>query len=199
MANYEKESTTLTKIIIGKDKLNVLLGRQKCMFYKATIGYNDKKTRKPFTLEPKSPTNLKGPKKKTLSNLFLYVCLKAESDKGYKVVFNVDCCMICDNVSHEVKFIGNRIENIYMLSLENVSSNETNCLISKDNDSFDYLSSSLRRMDFVTDVQKANKSRIEKSTTKKVQPSQVQHRKIQGESISSRLNHTTKWPNKAAA
>nr|KYP33248.1 Retrovirus-related Pol polyprotein from transposon TNT 1-94 [Cajanus cajan] len=40
------------------------------------------------------------------------------SDKGFKIEFDNTCCLICDKLTKEIRLIGKRIDNIYMLDLE---------------------------------------------------------------------------------
>ena len=42
-------------------------------------------------------------------------------DKGFKIKFTKDECLIEDEVSHEVKLKGTRINNIFMISLDDLS------------------------------------------------------------------------------
>ena len=42
-------------------------------------------------------------------------------DKGFKIKFNKDECLIEDGANHEVKLIGKRINNIFMISLDDSS------------------------------------------------------------------------------
>nr|KYP52978.1 Retrovirus-related Pol polyprotein from transposon TNT 1-94 [Cajanus cajan] len=55
------------------------------------------------------------------------------SDKGFKIEFDNTCCLICDKKSKEIRFIGKRIDNIYMLDLEHsIAISNTKCLITKE-------------------------------------------------------------------
>nr|KYP31345.1 Retrovirus-related Pol polyprotein from transposon TNT 1-94 [Cajanus cajan] len=55
------------------------------------------------------------------------------SDKGFKIEFDNTCCLICDKKTKEIRFIGKRIDNIYMLDLENsIAISNTKCLITKE-------------------------------------------------------------------
>nr|KYP59264.1 Retrovirus-related Pol polyprotein from transposon TNT 1-94 [Cajanus cajan] len=55
------------------------------------------------------------------------------SDKGFKIKFDNTCCLICDKLTKEIRFIGKRIDNIYMLDLEHsITISNTKCLITKE-------------------------------------------------------------------
>nr|KYP47125.1 Retrovirus-related Pol polyprotein from transposon TNT 1-94 [Cajanus cajan] len=55
------------------------------------------------------------------------------SDKGFKIEFDNTCCLICDKLTKEIRFIGKRIDNIYMLDLEHsITISNTKCLITKE-------------------------------------------------------------------
>nr|KYP55915.1 Retrovirus-related Pol polyprotein from transposon TNT 1-94 [Cajanus cajan] len=55
------------------------------------------------------------------------------SDKGFKIEFDNNCCLICDKLTKEIIFIGKRIDNIYMLDLEHsITIFNTKCLITKE-------------------------------------------------------------------
>nr|KYP34086.1 Copia protein [Cajanus cajan] len=55
------------------------------------------------------------------------------SDKGFKIEFDNTCCLICDKKTKEIRFIGKRIDNIYMLDLEHsIAISNTKCLITKE-------------------------------------------------------------------
>ena len=56
------------------------------------------------------------------------------SDRGNKVVFNAKECMIISNIDNSIKFTGHRVNNIYMVDLDDITSLLSNCLISKDHD-----------------------------------------------------------------
>ena len=55
-------------------------------------------------------------------------------DKGFKIKFTKDECLIEDEVSHEVKLKGTRINNIFMISLNDVSL-KVKCLMVNNNES----------------------------------------------------------------
>ena len=57
-------------------------------------------------------------------------------DKGFKIEFNKNCCLICDVIFGEVVNIGKRLGNIYMLNIEHASFHKLSCLVSKINDSW---------------------------------------------------------------
>jgi len=52
-------------------------------------------------------------------------------DKGFKIEFNRNCCLISEVISNKVVHIGKRIGNIYMLNVEHASFHELSCLVSK--------------------------------------------------------------------
>nr|KYP43144.1 Retrovirus-related Pol polyprotein from transposon TNT 1-94 [Cajanus cajan] len=55
------------------------------------------------------------------------------SDKGFKIEFDNTCCLICDKKTKEIRFIGKRIDNIYMLDLEHsIVISNTKCLITQE-------------------------------------------------------------------
>nr|KYP34369.1 hypothetical protein KK1_044689 [Cajanus cajan] len=55
------------------------------------------------------------------------------SDKGFKIEFDNTCCLIYDKLTKEIRFIGKRIDNIYMLDLEHsITISNTKCLITKE-------------------------------------------------------------------
>ncbi|KAF1866172.1 hypothetical protein Lal_00031476 [Lupinus albus] len=55
-------------------------------------------------------------------------------DKGNRVSFDSDCCIIRDILSNNVKFVGHRINNIYMVNLDDVTTLFSKCFTSKEND-----------------------------------------------------------------
>ena len=55
-------------------------------------------------------------------------------DKGFKIEFNKNCCLISEVISSKVFHIGKRIGNIYMLNVEHASFHELSCLVSKIDD-----------------------------------------------------------------
>jgi len=57
-------------------------------------------------------------------------------DKGFKIEFNKNCCLICETKTSEVFHIGKRIGNIYMLNIQHASFHELSCLVSKIDDSW---------------------------------------------------------------
>ena len=57
-------------------------------------------------------------------------------DKAYRIIFNSNCCIIENVCDKQIKFIGHRVGNIYMISLENIPSNNTQCLLTKDEDAW---------------------------------------------------------------
>ena len=54
------------------------------------------------------------------------------SDKGYKVIFDSTSCMIKD-IKSEIKLIGKRVNNIYMISLDDMS-HSLKCLVCENDD-----------------------------------------------------------------
>ncbi|KAK2369267.1 putative mitochondrial protein [Trifolium repens] len=56
-------------------------------------------------------------------------------DKGFKIKFTKDECLIEDEANHEVKLIGKRINNIFMIFLDD-SSLKVKCLMANNNDSW---------------------------------------------------------------
>ena len=57
-------------------------------------------------------------------------------DKGFKIEFNKNCCLISEGIYGKVVHIGKRIGNIYMLNVEHASFDELSCLVSKIDDSW---------------------------------------------------------------
>ena len=57
-------------------------------------------------------------------------------DKGFKIEFNKNCCLICEAKNGEVVHIGKRVGNIYMLNIEHASFHELSCLVRKIDDSW---------------------------------------------------------------
>jgi len=55
-------------------------------------------------------------------------------DKGFKIAFNKNCCLICEAKTSEVVHIGRKIGNIYMLNIEHASFHELSCLENKIDD-----------------------------------------------------------------
>jgi len=56
-------------------------------------------------------------------------------DKGFKIEFNKNYCLICEVISGEIVHIGKRIGNIYLLNIERASFHEISCLVIKIDDS----------------------------------------------------------------
>jgi len=56
-------------------------------------------------------------------------------DKGYKITFDPDQCLITDSKSAETVLVGKRVSNIYMLNVSSITSS-MNCLISRDDESW---------------------------------------------------------------
>ena len=57
-------------------------------------------------------------------------------DKGFKIEFNKNCCLISEAKSNEVIYIGKRLGNIYMLNIKQASFHEQSCLVSKIDDTW---------------------------------------------------------------
>src|ERR1044072_1494493 len=57
------------------------------------------------------------------------------SDKGYNIEFNSSNCIVEKKDDTHGKMIGKRVNNIYMISLDNVPSN-VKCLVSTNNDAW---------------------------------------------------------------
>ena len=57
-------------------------------------------------------------------------------DKGYKVVFDSTCCMIVSKNDKEIKMVGNRINNIYMINLDSIDASSLKCLLTKEDESW---------------------------------------------------------------
>ena len=57
-------------------------------------------------------------------------------DKGYKIVFEKDACLIYDTNMKDILFKGFRNNNIYELSITCISSNDNLCLLASNNDYF---------------------------------------------------------------
>ena len=56
-------------------------------------------------------------------------------DKGFKIEFNKNCCLICETKNDEVVYIGKWVGNVYMLNTEHASFHELSCLVSNIDDS----------------------------------------------------------------
>jgi len=52
-------------------------------------------------------------------------------DKGFKIEFNMNCCLIYEAKTGKVVHIGKRVGNVYMLNIEQTSFHELSCLVSK--------------------------------------------------------------------
>ena len=57
-------------------------------------------------------------------------------DKGFKIKFNKNLCLINEAMSGEVVHIGKMIGNIYILNIEHASFHELSCLVRKIDDSW---------------------------------------------------------------
>jgi len=57
-------------------------------------------------------------------------------DKGFKIEFNKNCCLISEAMSGEIVHIGKRTGNIYVLNIKHASFHELSCLVSKIDDSW---------------------------------------------------------------
>jgi len=56
-------------------------------------------------------------------------------DKGYKITFEPEQCLITDSKSAETILVGKRVSNIYMLNVSSITS-RMNCLLSRDDESW---------------------------------------------------------------
>lgn len=54
--------------------------------------------------------------------------------KGYKISFNFPCCEIVSTNDKQIKIVGHRFENIYMVNLNEISPRTPQCPISKSED-----------------------------------------------------------------
>ena len=57
-------------------------------------------------------------------------------DKGNKVTFDSKTCLVQRLDTNEVVLVGHRIDNIYMIDLDNIPSNDAKCLAGKQDDSW---------------------------------------------------------------
>jgi len=57
-------------------------------------------------------------------------------DNGFTITFNAQCCIIEHNDDKDVMFKGLRVNNVYVLDLDDVSSSGAKCLIAKNEDSW---------------------------------------------------------------
>jgi hypothetical protein len=57
-------------------------------------------------------------------------------DKGNEVIFNSYSCSIISKENNSIKFMGHRINNVYMISLDDISSNDAQCFITKEEESW---------------------------------------------------------------
>lgn len=55
-------------------------------------------------------------------------------DKGYSIAFDTLSCIIEHKTSKDLVFKGSRIENVYMLDLDDFSMHRTKCLVAKNKD-----------------------------------------------------------------
>ena len=56
-------------------------------------------------------------------------------DKGYRIVFDTTCCLIQDKNNSEAKLVGKRVDNIYMISLDDTS-HDLKCLVCSNDDAW---------------------------------------------------------------
>ena len=83
-------------------------------------------------------------RKKNSNKIVLYVnglkhillSISPLCDKGFKIEFNKNFCLIYQAKPGEVVHIGKRIGNIYMLNIEHASFHELRCLVRKIDDSW---------------------------------------------------------------
>jgi len=57
-------------------------------------------------------------------------------DNGFTITFNTQCCIIEHNDDKDIMFKGLRVNNVYLLYLDDVSSSGAKCLIAKNEDSW---------------------------------------------------------------
>jgi len=57
-------------------------------------------------------------------------------DNGFTITFNTQCCIIQHNDDKNVMFKGLRVDTVYVLELDDVSSSGAKCLIAKNEDSW---------------------------------------------------------------
>ena len=57
-------------------------------------------------------------------------------DKGNLVTFDSKCCLIKRQDTNEIVLIGHRVDNVYMINLDEVSSNDVKCLVSKNDETW---------------------------------------------------------------
>jgi len=57
-------------------------------------------------------------------------------ENGFTITFNTQCCIIKHNDDKDVMFKGLRVNNVYVLDLDDVSSSGVKCLIAKNEDSW---------------------------------------------------------------
>jgi hypothetical protein len=87
--------------------------------------------------------NVGNPSSTTISDVLLVEGLKHNlisisqlCDKGYKVSFSKDCCMIEHNDKKNDVFKGLRLNNVYMLDLNEVSLTSAKCIVYMTKDSW---------------------------------------------------------------
>jgi len=56
-------------------------------------------------------------------------------DKGYKITFEPDLCLIANSKTSETVLVGKRVNNVYMFNVSCITSN-MNCLLSRNNESW---------------------------------------------------------------
>ena len=56
-------------------------------------------------------------------------------DKGYKITFEPNLCLITDSESSEIVVVGKRVNNVYMLNVSCITSS-MNCLITRNDESW---------------------------------------------------------------
>ena len=57
-------------------------------------------------------------------------------DKGNQVIFNDKQCLVINQVDNQIKLVGKRINNIYMIDLESEISLDASCLVSINDDTW---------------------------------------------------------------
>jgi len=56
-------------------------------------------------------------------------------DKGYKITFEPDLCLIADSKTSEIVLVGKRVNNVYLLNISCITSS-MNCLFSRNDESW---------------------------------------------------------------
>jgi len=61
--------------------------------------------------------------------------ISQQCDKGYKITFELNFCLIEDSKSSETVLVGKRINNVYMLNVSYITSS-MNCLLTRNGESW---------------------------------------------------------------